>query len=84
LVELNQKAWAFRAGYFLVPVVSNANFFDTHLPDGEYIGELESRYSFSSQPGKLRLMSWVNRANMATTRLPSRSRPRPRISRTSL
>jgi high affinity Mn2+ porin len=64
LAELNQKAWAFRAGYFLVPVVSNANFFDTHFPDGEYIGELELRYSFNSQPGKLRLMSWANRANM--------------------
>jgi high affinity Mn2+ porin len=64
--ELNQKQWAIRAGYFLVPTVSNANTFDTHFPDGEYIGELELRYSMFSQPGKLRLMGWANHANMGT------------------
>ena len=43
--ELNQKYWAFRAGYFLVPVISNDNRFDTNIPDrGEYIAELELRY----------------------------------------
>jgi high affinity Mn2+ porin len=62
--ELNQKYWAFRAGYFLVPVVSNVNNFDTHIPErGEYISELELRYSLFSQPGKLRLMGWANIAN---------------------
>ena len=66
MVELNQKFWAFRAGYFLVPVVSNVDEFDTHFPDGEYIGELELRYSLFSQPGKLRLMAWANRANMGS------------------
>ncbi len=66
MVELNQKFWAFRAGYFLVPVVSNTDYFDTHVPDGEYIGELELRYSLASQPGKLRLMAWANRANMGS------------------
>jgi high affinity Mn2+ porin len=63
MAELNQKFWAFRAGYFLVPTVSNADDFDTHFPDGEYISELELRYSLLSQPGKLRLMAWTNRAN---------------------
>ena len=66
MAELNQKFWALRAGYFLVPVVSNNDDFDTHVPDGEYIGELELRYSLVSQPGKLRLMAWANRANMGT------------------
>lgn len=62
--ELNQKSWAFRAGYFLVPVVSNVSNFDTHIPRrGEYISELELRYSLFSQPGKLRLMGWANVAN---------------------
>ena len=62
--ELNQKSWAFRAGYFLVPDVSNSNNFDTQIPQhGEYIGELELRYSLFSQPGKLRLMGWANIAN---------------------
>jgi high affinity Mn2+ porin len=65
--ELNQKSWAFRAGYFLVPVVSNVNSYDTRILDrGEYIGELELRYSLFSQPGKLRLMGWANIANMGS------------------
>jgi high affinity Mn2+ porin len=64
LAELNQKYWAFRAGYFLVPVVSNDNRFDTNIPNrGEYIAELELRYWVAAQPGKLRLISWLNRAN---------------------
>ena len=66
MAELNQKFWAFRAGYFLVPSVSNSDDFDMRFPDGEYIGELELRYSLVSQPGKLRLMAWANRANMGT------------------
>ena len=65
--ELNQKSWAIRAGYFLVPAVSNSNSFDTHLLErGEYIGELELRYSLFAQPGKLRLMGWTNIADMGS------------------
>jgi high affinity Mn2+ porin len=65
--ELNQKSWAIRAGYFLVPVVSNVNSYDTLIPEhGEYIGELELRYSLFSQPGKLRLIGWANIANMGS------------------
>jgi len=64
VVDLNQKYWAIRVGYFLTPVVSNDNRFDTSIPNhGEYIGELELRYSLFSQPGKLRLMGWANVAN---------------------
>jgi high affinity Mn2+ porin len=66
-VELNQKNWAIRGGYFLVPTVSNVNTFDTQIPKhGEYIGELELRYSLFAQPGKLRLMGWTNIANMGS------------------
>ena len=66
MAELNQKFWAVRAGYFLVPAVSNTDNFDMRFPDGEYIGELELRYSVVTQPGKLRLMAWANRANMGS------------------
>jgi high affinity Mn2+ porin len=63
-VELNQKYWAFRVGYFLAPVLSNDDRFDTRIPKvGEYIGELELRYSLFSQPGKLRLIGWANVGN---------------------
>jgi len=65
--ELNQKSWAIRAGYFLVPAVSNVNSYDTHVFErGEYIGELELRYSLFAQPGKLRLLGWANIADMGS------------------
>ncbi len=65
LAELNQKDWAFRVGYFLLPVVSSNNSFDTHIPDrGQYAAELERRYSLGSQPGGLRLFGWVNHGIM--------------------
>jgi len=65
VVELNQKHWALRAGYFLLPVESNSNMFDTHIPDrGQYTAELELRYQLFSQPGKLRLFGWLNHGFM--------------------
>jgi len=59
--ELNQKQWALRGGYFLMDAESNSNNFDTKVPQrGEYVVELETRYSLFSQPGKLRTIAWVN------------------------
>jgi high affinity Mn2+ porin len=61
--ELNQKQWALRAGYFLMDAVSNSNNFDTNVfRRGEYVIELETRYSLFSQPGKLRTIAWLNSA----------------------
>ncbi len=61
--ELNQKQWALRAGYFLMDAVSNSNNFDTKLfQRGEYVVELETRYSLFSLPGKLRTIAWLNSA----------------------
>jgi len=65
VIELNQKLWAFRAGYVLLPSESNGNMFDTHIPQrGQYLAELELRYALFSQPGKLRLFGWMNRGWM--------------------
>jgi high affinity Mn2+ porin len=64
-VDFNQKDWAFRTGYFLLPVVSNSNNFNTHIPDrGQYTAELELRYQLFSQPGKLRFFGWLNHGTM--------------------
>ena len=61
--ELNQKQWALRAGYFLMDAVSNSSNFDTRVfQRGEYVIELETRYSLFSQPGKLRTIAWLNSA----------------------
>ena len=59
--ELNQKQWAVRGGYFLMDAVSNSNNFDTNVPRrGEYVVELETRYSLFAQPSKLRAIAWLN------------------------
>ena len=64
-VDFNQKNWAFRTGYFLLPVFSNDNRFDTNvLTRGQYTAELELRYSLFTQPGKLRLFGWLNHGTM--------------------
>ena len=61
VIDFNQKNWAVRAGYFLLPTVSNYNAFDTHAPErGQYTADLELRYSLFEQPGKLRLFAWMN------------------------
>ena len=67
LVDLNQKHWALRFAYFLLPVVANDNHFDWHIPErGEYTTELELRYSLLSQPGKLRILGWLNHGTMGS------------------
>ena len=59
LAELNQKTWAVRAGYFLLPTVSSTNSFDMHIPErGEYVAEGEWRYALGEQPGALRAFGW--------------------------
>ncbi len=63
LVEFNQKNWAIRAGYLLMPSESNSNYFDMNIPKrGEYLVELENRYTLFGRPGKLRTIGWVNSA----------------------
>jgi high affinity Mn2+ porin len=67
LVELNQKRWAARAGYFLLPDVSNSNTFDTHVfQRGQYTAEFELRYSPFARPGKLLLFGWLSHGNMGS------------------
>ena len=79
LAELNQKNWAVRFGYFLLPIASSSNPFDTHIPGrGEYTGEWEWRYALLGQTGKLRVFGWVNHGTMgsyaAALELPLRHR----------
>ena len=87
IADLNQKDWALRLGYFLMPTISNANTFDTTIPErGQYTSELELRYSLFSQPGKLRLFGWLNRGTMgdysAALALPATSADYPDIALT--
>ena len=59
VVELNQKDWALRAGYFLLDDVPNGDNFDTRLfQRGQYILEFEDRYTLFGTQGKFRLTGW--------------------------
>jgi len=61
VVELNQKDQAIRAGYFLTPDVSNSNNYDTRVfARGQYLLELEERFSVNDRPTKLRFTAWDN------------------------
>jgi len=67
LADLNEKTWAVRAGYFLLPTVSSTNSFDMHIPErGEYVAEGEWRYALGEQPGALRAFGWVNHGTMGS------------------
>jgi high affinity Mn2+ porin len=66
-VDLNQKEWAFRFGYFLEPKFSNSGDLDTLVfQRGGYQAEIEQRYEISSRPGRLRVLGFVNRALMGS------------------
>jgi high affinity Mn2+ porin len=63
VAELNQKTWALRIGYFLIGDKPNSNDFDPQVfRRGGYVTEFEYRYALLSQPGKLRLIGWLNEA----------------------
>ena len=67
LIDLNQKHWALRAGYFLLPVESSTNYFDTHVfRHGQYTVEFDLRYKLVGRPGKLQLFGWLSHGNIGS------------------
>jgi high affinity Mn2+ porin len=61
IAELNEKYWALRTGYFLMPNEANANEFDMNMfRRGSYVTELETRYWIWSLAGKFRVGVWAN------------------------
>ncbi len=68
-LELNQKQWALRYGIFDVPRVSNGFAKDGHfLKAWQQVVELEERYKLFDQPGKIRLLGWLESAHMGSYR----------------
>ena len=64
VIDFNQKSWAFRTGYFLLPIHSNAQTLSWNAGSkGQALAELESRYQLWKRPGILRLLGWESRAN---------------------
>ncbi len=69
VADFNQKNWALRAGYFLLPREPNVNEFDMDAPRrGGAVAELETRYALFGQPGKLRLLGFANTGNAGSYR----------------
>jgi high affinity Mn2+ porin len=68
-IELNQKGWALRYGWFTVPVRGNENATDgRYLEAWDQVLELEERYTLFGHPGKLRLLGYLERADMGSYR----------------
>jgi high affinity Mn2+ porin len=59
VLELNQKEWAVRAGYFLVPDVSNGENIDTRIGRrGQTIVELQHNFSLFGMDGVVRVLGF--------------------------
>ena len=80
-VELNEPKWTLRYGFFQVPRFSNSLTADDRIFQWPYDGsaqdgplleawgmvtEFERRYSIDDHPGVVRLLAYLNRANMGS------------------
>jgi len=64
-VELNERDWALRGGWFLEPKIANERDLDPRfLKRYGTVVELETRHEWLGQPGKLRYLVFANRADM--------------------
>ena len=79
--ELNQPQWALRYGCFLLPRYANSLTaedqvlkwpYESSAQDGPFLStwgmvtELERRYSLIARPGAIRLLAFLNKANMGS------------------
>jgi high affinity Mn2+ porin len=64
-VEWNQDWWTLRGGYFEMSTVPNAKITHISFREHEFILEGEARHQWMGHPGKVKLLAYVNRANMA-------------------
>lgn len=64
IVELNQKSWAFRTGFFRQPIHSNAQSLSWDIGrQGQLLSELEFRYALYGRGGIVRMLGWGARSN---------------------
>jgi high affinity Mn2+ porin len=65
--ELNQPQWALRYGFFQMPRNSNGMAQDSHYLDAwGMVTEFERRYAVNGHPGAVRLLAFLNRADMGS------------------
>jgi high affinity Mn2+ porin len=66
-LELNQPHWAVRYGFFQMPRNSNGTAMDTHyLEAWGMVTEFERCYQWRSHPGAVRLLAYLNSADMGS------------------
>jgi len=76
--ELNQPQWAVRYGFFQMPRTSNGTALDGHyLKAWGMVTEFERRFSWNEHPGTVRVLAFLNRANMGSYRDAVESPVRP-------
>jgi high affinity Mn2+ porin len=65
--ELNQPKWAIRYGFFQVPRVANGQALDPHfLKAWAMVTEFERRWVVGTHPGAVRLLAYLNHADMGS------------------
>ena len=66
-LELNQPHWTARYGIFQMPRTSNGTAQDTHyLEAWGMVAEFERRYTVKGHPGAVRLLAFLNSADMGS------------------
>jgi high affinity Mn2+ porin len=63
--EWTQGWWTLRGGVFQMSEVPNAKIAGLHPHQHMIVGELETRHQFAGHPGKVKVLAYVNRADMA-------------------
>ncbi len=65
-LEWNQDWWSVRAGLFDLSTVPNGKQPDPDFGEFETVVEFEERHQWQEHPGKLKLLLYLNRGNMAS------------------
>jgi high affinity Mn2+ porin len=63
-LEWNQDWWAIRAGYFALSTQPNKETIDASFKQNEWVAEFEEHHQVGVHPGKLKLLTYINHANM--------------------
>ncbi|MBK4737856.1 carbohydrate porin [Noviherbaspirillum sp. DKR-6] len=66
--EWTQGWWTLRGGVFQMSDVPNAKVAGIHFHQHMLVTELETRHEWQGHPGKVKLLAFVNRADMANYR----------------
>lgn len=66
-VEWYQDWWTIRTGLFDLSLTPNSIPLDNRfIQQAQFVAELEERHTLWEQPGKLKLLYWLTRANLGT------------------